>query len=70
MSKQIKSKTLEMENCFVTLHEHSAGTLIFNITESKKGGQHAAIWVSNNELLQLSDLLREWTGNKGLPDAR
>lgn len=44
--KEVKSRTLKLKSAYVTLHEHSAGTSILNVTLAAQPG-HVAFWIGD-----------------------
>jgi hypothetical protein len=64
--EQVKSRTLRIANAYVTIHEHSAGTAILNVTlRTGQTGGHVAVWIDDiADVEALVQLLREWLHDK------
>lgn len=56
----VRSKTIKLANAYFTIHQHSAGTAILNVTTHKGTDQHVAVWVNEDEMWKLMGMLRDW----------
>jgi hypothetical protein len=65
MPKEVKSRTFRTTNAHITVHEYSAGTLILNVTSVKEAANHAAIWISPDEIEMLGAFLSEFGIKQG-----
>lgn len=62
--KKIESKALKLANAVVLVHEWSAGTAILSVTGTKEPWQHTAIWVNEDEVTAVVELLQDWRDRK------
>jgi hypothetical protein len=62
IASEIPSKTLKLSNAYVTLHKHSPGTFILNVTTHKGDSQHVAVWVGPVDMRELAALLVQESG--------